>query len=184
MTPALTSCSLNLPMSSRSFVSGITPASESFVALTITMNRIGFSSTQTSNEERRDRHGSGASVAAGLYLERRRLDGFKASARRRSRPLGERAAVGEQDRDKQTTRRTVAQRATVTFTSSPVFTVVDFHPALTRYAGEVISTFHVSVPPLPSGTSTSIHECGLVHENCLMVPTSSTDLVRSMPADE
>src|SRR6185503_9342897 len=28
---------------------------------------------------------------------------------------------------------------TVTFTSSPVFTVVDFHPARTRYAGDVIS---------------------------------------------
>ena len=38
--PAFTSSSLNLPMSSRSFVSGRTPASDSFVALTITMNRI------------------------------------------------------------------------------------------------------------------------------------------------
>src|SRR4030095_14562013 len=36
MTPALASSSLYLPISSRSFVSGITPASESLVALTIT----------------------------------------------------------------------------------------------------------------------------------------------------
>jgi hypothetical protein len=37
MTPALTSSSLNLPISVIVFSSGITPASDSFVALTITM---------------------------------------------------------------------------------------------------------------------------------------------------
>src|SRR5262245_58867948 len=40
ITPALTSSSLNLPMSASSFSLGITPASEFFVALTITMTRI------------------------------------------------------------------------------------------------------------------------------------------------
>src|SRR5262245_30864231 len=40
MIPALTSCSLNLPMSASIFSLGITPASEFFVALTITMTRI------------------------------------------------------------------------------------------------------------------------------------------------
>src|SRR5216684_5149288 len=39
-TPAFTSSSLNFPMSARSFCLGITPASESLLALTITMNRI------------------------------------------------------------------------------------------------------------------------------------------------
>src|SRR5207248_148543 len=39
-TPAFASTSLNLPISVRSCSLGITPASESFVALTITMNRI------------------------------------------------------------------------------------------------------------------------------------------------
>src|SRR5580765_4097469 len=42
ITPAFASSSLNLPMSARSFGLGITPASDSFVALTITINRIGF----------------------------------------------------------------------------------------------------------------------------------------------
>ena len=40
MTPALTSSSLNFPMSVRSFSLGITPASEFLVAFTITMTRI------------------------------------------------------------------------------------------------------------------------------------------------
>jgi membrane-bound lytic murein transglycosylase B len=40
MMPAFTSSSLNLPMSASSFSLGITPASEFFVALTITMTRI------------------------------------------------------------------------------------------------------------------------------------------------
>ena len=40
MTPAFTSSSLNLPISASSFSLGITPASEFFVALTITMTRI------------------------------------------------------------------------------------------------------------------------------------------------
>src|SRR5262245_57092184 len=73
---------------------------------------------------------------------------------------------------------------TDTFTSSPGFSVVDFHPAFTRYAGDVISTFQVTVAPFSSCTSTSIQECGLVQPNCLTVPTSVTDFVRSMPAAE
>src|SRR5207245_1385727 len=40
ITPAFTSCSLNLPISARIFWSGRTPASESLFAFTITMNRI------------------------------------------------------------------------------------------------------------------------------------------------
>ena len=40
MTPALTSSSLNLPISVMVFSSGITPASDSFVALTIIMTFI------------------------------------------------------------------------------------------------------------------------------------------------
>ena len=40
MTPAFTISSLNLPMAASTSSDGITPASESFVALTITMNRI------------------------------------------------------------------------------------------------------------------------------------------------
>src|SRR5262245_63979286 len=40
MTPALTSSSLNLPMSLNSFSEGSIPASEFFVAFTITMTRI------------------------------------------------------------------------------------------------------------------------------------------------
>src|SRR5262245_41381875 len=40
ITPAFTNSSLNFPMSASSFWLGMTPASESFVALTITMNRI------------------------------------------------------------------------------------------------------------------------------------------------
>src|SRR5882672_2074794 len=43
MTPALTSSSLNLPISVRSFSSGMTPASESLVALTIIMKRMAIS---------------------------------------------------------------------------------------------------------------------------------------------
>ena len=40
MTPALTSSSLNLPIAARAFSSGSAPASDSFVAFTITMKRI------------------------------------------------------------------------------------------------------------------------------------------------
>src|SRR5262249_54235187 len=40
ITPAFTSSSLNFPIAASSFSSGITPASESLVALTIAMNRI------------------------------------------------------------------------------------------------------------------------------------------------
>src|SRR5688572_9055049 len=40
MIPAFTSCSLYLPISASRSVLGITPASDSFVAFTITMNRI------------------------------------------------------------------------------------------------------------------------------------------------
>src|SRR5882672_2099772 len=40
ITPAFTSSSLNFPISASSFCFGMTPASESFVALTITMHRI------------------------------------------------------------------------------------------------------------------------------------------------
>ena len=40
ITPAFTSSSLNFPISVNSSVLGITPASESFVAFTITMNRM------------------------------------------------------------------------------------------------------------------------------------------------
>src|SRR5215468_8370863 len=40
MMPALTSSSLKLPMSASSFSEGITPFSEFFVALTMTMTRI------------------------------------------------------------------------------------------------------------------------------------------------
>ena len=43
ITPALTSSSLNLPMSVSSSLLGITPASESLLALTRTMNRMGMS---------------------------------------------------------------------------------------------------------------------------------------------
>src|SRR5574342_699838 len=43
ITPALTSSSLTLPMSARSFSLGMTPASEVLVAFTITMTRIGCS---------------------------------------------------------------------------------------------------------------------------------------------
>src|SRR6267154_1967251 len=43
MTPALTSSSLNFPISVRSFSSGMTPASESLVALTIIMKRMAIS---------------------------------------------------------------------------------------------------------------------------------------------
>ena len=43
ITPAFTSSSLNLPMSARSFWSGMTPASESSVARTITMKRMSVS---------------------------------------------------------------------------------------------------------------------------------------------
>src|SRR5262249_48895735 len=43
ITPAFASCSLNLPISVRIFSSGITPASLSLLALTITMKRIGGS---------------------------------------------------------------------------------------------------------------------------------------------
>src|SRR5260370_19732376 len=72
ITPALTSSSLNLPMLARSLVLGRTPASESLLALTNTMQRIvvspfifGWSWTSvddpcslslTSNVGRRDRH--------------------------------------------------------------------------------------------------------------------------------
>src|SRR2546427_11066245 len=42
-TPAFTSSSLYFPISARSFWLGRTPASESLLALTITMNRIGMS---------------------------------------------------------------------------------------------------------------------------------------------
>src|SRR5262245_22823617 len=72
MTPAFTSSSLYFPMSVRSFSLGMIPASESLVALTITMNRIDQNlllissqapkrpsdcrtSTRMSNERRRDR---------------------------------------------------------------------------------------------------------------------------------
>src|SRR5262245_20789504 len=40
ITPALTSSSLNLPMSSRTFSCGRTPDSDSLLALTMTMNRM------------------------------------------------------------------------------------------------------------------------------------------------
>ncbi len=40
MTPALTSSSLNLPMSASSFASGIAPASDSLLALTMTITRM------------------------------------------------------------------------------------------------------------------------------------------------
>src|SRR2546426_265618 len=43
ITPAFTSSSLNFPIAARSFSSGITPASESLLALTMIMNRIVFS---------------------------------------------------------------------------------------------------------------------------------------------
>src|SRR5262249_9020443 len=43
ITPAFTSCSLNLPMSARISWLGRTPASDSLLALTITMNRIVWS---------------------------------------------------------------------------------------------------------------------------------------------
>src|SRR5262249_37429247 len=77
ITPALTSSSLNLPISARSRSLGITPASESLFALISTMNRIVIllltwgagpgppagrdrqrpASTDASNERRRDRQG-------------------------------------------------------------------------------------------------------------------------------
>jgi hypothetical protein len=44
ITPALMSCSLYLPISVKSSSEGMTPASDSFVALTITMNLICVSS--------------------------------------------------------------------------------------------------------------------------------------------
>ena len=90
ITPALTSSSLYLPISASSFSLGITPASDSFVAFTITMKRIVcllFSSGSSSgppdcvtagsadwsNEAARDRHpssgrsdrGSGVSAVSG-----------------------------------------------------------------------------------------------------------------------
>src|SRR5439155_21743900 len=43
ITPAFTSSSLYFPIAARSFSSGITPASESLLALTMIMNRIVFS---------------------------------------------------------------------------------------------------------------------------------------------
>src|SRR4029077_20384661 len=43
ITPAFTSSSLNFPIAASSFSSGITPASESLLALTMIMNRIVFS---------------------------------------------------------------------------------------------------------------------------------------------
>src|SRR5688572_2942348 len=72
----------------------------------------------------------------------------------------------------------------VTLTLSPFFNVVDFQPARTRNVGDVISSDHVTVPPLSFGTSTSIHECGFPHRNSLTTPLTVTDFVRSMPADE
>src|SRR5690242_21035377 len=70
---------------------------------------------------------------------------------------------------------------TVTFTSSPGFTVLAFQPARTRYDGAVISTVHTTTLPSVS-TSTSIHECGFCQEKALIVPLSSLVVVRSMPA--
>src|SRR4029079_2354503 len=72
----------------------------------------------------------------------------------------------------------------VMLTLSPDFTELAFHPARSRNAGEVISTDHVSVPPLALGTSRSIHECGLVQRNSFTMPFTVTDLVRSTPAAE
>ena len=43
-TPAFESCSLYLPISVRSFRSGMTPASDSLLALTMTMNLMSLSS--------------------------------------------------------------------------------------------------------------------------------------------
>src|SRR5262245_34504392 len=70
MTPAFTNSSLNFAIAASSSSDGILPASESFVALTITMNRIAVSplgclaksredpgSTVTSNERPRNRQG-------------------------------------------------------------------------------------------------------------------------------
>src|SRR5437763_10979128 len=70
MTPAFANSSLNLPISARIFRSGRTPASESLLALTMIMNRIGRSlcggvsvrSSYMSNGARRDRHDANFSV--------------------------------------------------------------------------------------------------------------------------
>ena len=67
---------------------------------------------------------------------------------------------------------------------SPTFTEVDFHPLRTRYAGGFISKFQRAGPPLLFGTSTSSHECGFAHLNCLTVPSTVTVFVRSTPAPE
>ena len=71
---------------------------------------------------------------------------------------------------------------TVTVTSSPGFTVVDFHPARTRYDGAVISTVQTTTFPSVA-TSTSIHECGFCQLKAFIVPLSSLVVVRSMPAE-
>src|SRR6185312_7341748 len=73
MTPAFTSSSLKRPMSARSFSSGITPASESFVAFTITMNRMfdSFSGLKNSAGFARGlvRHAVDLEVAAGPHFD-------------------------------------------------------------------------------------------------------------------
>src|SRR5262245_64182944 len=65
---------------------------------------------------------------------------------------------------------------------SPAFTVLDFQPARTRKEGGFISRFQISIPPLLFGTSTSSHECGLAHLNCLTVPSTVTVFDVSIPA--
>src|SRR5678816_2167195 len=68
-----------------------------------------------------------------------------------------------------------------TFTLSPNLSEVDFQPARTRNAGDVISRLHRSTPPFALGTSRSSQECGLPHLNCLTVPSRVTDFPRSTP---
>src|SRR5262249_4572831 len=64
-TPAFASSSLYLPISPMSVSSGMTPASESLLALTIIRNRISLSSDRTTNGASRNRQPRGETSAAG-----------------------------------------------------------------------------------------------------------------------
>src|SRR5579859_5639312 len=81
-TPALTSSSLYLVISVSSFSSGRTPASDSLLALTRTMNRmIASPSTTTSNEDERNRQLSASFLKEFPFPRGRR----RCCARRRGR---------------------------------------------------------------------------------------------------